>query len=49
MNGLLSLDTATQQVIEAPAGGKIYGKYLVTATENGVRQDFYEAFAEIDG
>ena len=49
MNGLLSLDTAAQKVIEAPEGSKIYGKYLVTATENGVQQDFYEAFAEIDG
>ena len=49
MSGLLSIDTATQKVIEAPEGSKIFGKYLVTATENGVQQDFYEAFAEIDG
>ena len=49
MSGLLSIDTATQKVIEAPEGSKIFGKYLVTATENGVQQDFYEAFAEIGG
>lgn len=49
MSGLLSIDIAAQKVIEAPEGSKIYGKYLVTATENGVQQDFYEAFAEIDG
>ena len=49
MSGLLSIDTAAQKVIEAPEGSKIYGKYLVTATENSVQQDFYEAFAEIDG
>ena len=29
-------------------GGEIFGSYLITATENGVRTDFYEAFLETD-
>lgn len=29
-------------------GGEIFGIYLITATENGVRTDFYEAFLETE-
>lgn len=29
-------------------GGEIFGSYLITATENGVRTDFYEAFLETE-
>ena len=29
-------------------GGEIFGSYLITATENGVRTDFYEALLEAE-
>lgn len=29
-------------------GGDMFGRYLTTATENGVRTDFYEAFLETE-
>lgn len=59
VRGLLRVVTETQMPENAEEmhrfaeslgrrGGEIFGRYLVTAAENGVRTDFYEAFLETE-
>ena len=59
VRGLLRVETETQAPVNAAEfhrfaknlgerGGEIFGRYLITAAENGVRTDFYEAYLKTE-
>lgn len=57
--GLLKVDTDTQEMLNAEdfrtyaarlgrTSGDMFGRYLTTAAENGVRRDLYEGYLELE-